>query len=205
MFDPMQEDQNALECHPPRTPFWQWLIIIFLTVPIFGGLIAAGLVMAAELINHFQTTMQTRLLLLATGGGISLVLLWIFARWDQERWYWVLTPDALIGGAKQNLIFPFSTIAKIVPGLPEKTIPLVAANQFVDPAVWNAIMHARKLALLLKFSDGSFMPFHVHKCAGSSELMDEMLKRLADRIDRNYVYTQPEVKALRAADWNRRV
>jgi hypothetical protein len=90
-----------------------------------------------------------------------------------------------------------------VPGLPAKTNRLVAANQFVDPALWATFMRERRLAILLKFSDGSFMPFHVHRCVGGSCLMAELVRRLADRVDHDYTYTPQEVKALRSAHWNR--
>jgi hypothetical protein len=199
----MHEEDATIQCQPPRTALWQWLITILATVAVFGGIIFIGLLMIFELATNYQTTQGAKLFLLALSGVLSIVLLLIFVRWEQDRWYWALDEDKLIGGKKKDKIFPLSSIETIVPGLPEKTNLIFTANKYVHPELWASVMIERKLALLLKFSDGSFMPFHVHRCVNGCQLMTGLVKRLTDRLDRDYEYTRHEIKALRSADWNR--
>lgn len=177
--------------------------MIVATVGVFGVLIFAGLLIISELVTNYETTQQTKCVLLGVGVVISIVLLSVFIRWVQDPWYWILEKDRLVGGRRKDKVFPLSSITTIVPGLPDKTNPLVAANKFVNPEIWTIVVTERKLALLLKFSDGSFMSFHVHRCVDGSRLMTELITRLAEHIDRHYEYTDQEIKALRSADWNR--
>ena len=198
----MRED-NTMKCHPPRPPLWHWLAIIGLSVAFPGALIFAALVIASELVTNYQTPGAIKGCFAVVSSLLGVGLMFLFLRWEQDRWYWVLEADRLIGGKKRDKIFPLPSVVKIVPGLPDRTNPLVAANKFVHPDLWATVIAERKLALLLKFADGSFMPFHVHRCVNGCPLMTGLVKRLEYRIDRDYAYTRKEIRALRSADWNR--
>jgi len=196
-------EEHHIHCHPPSSPFWQLVVAILGGAVVFGAMILAGLVIAYEFLMDSAPSGQTKLGLMGVSVGISAVLLLLFIRWEQDRWYWTLTGEALMGGKKRSRRYPLDSIALIVPGLPEKTHLIVEANKLFHPALWQSLVQERRLALLLKFADGSFMPLHVHRCVEGRTLMSELIRRLAARIDPNYVYTEREVKALRAADWNR--
>lgn len=174
-----------------------------MSVAFLGALILAAQVIVSELITDYQTPGSLKGVFAAVSGLLGVGLMFAFLRWEQDRWYWVLEGNKLIGGKKKEKVFPLSSVVKIVPGLPDKINPLVAANKFVHPELWATVMAERQLALLLKFADGSFMPFHVHRCVNGCPLMTELVKRLTDRVDSDYEYTQKEVKSLRSADWNR--
>lgn len=195
--------ENTIRCRPPATSFWQWFFVILGAMTVFGALIFAGLFMIMELLSDYATDGQTKWVLLVLSCAMSLFLLFLFIHWEQDRWYWTLTGEALIGGRNQTQRYPLSSIESVVPGLPEKTNILVEVNNVINPGLWQAVMQERRLALLLKFADGSFMPLHVHRCVDGRTLMSELIRRLADRLDPKYVYTEREVKALRSADWNR--
>jgi len=126
-----------------------------------------------------------------------------FLFWEQDRWYWVLEDDKLIGGRKKDKVFPLSSITAVVPSLPDEINLFVAASGFKNPELRDAIIIERQLALCLKFADGSFMPFHVHRCVNGTRLMTELVTRLAGHVVPDYQYTKLEIKALRSADWNR--
>lgn len=195
--------ENPIRCHPPATPLWHWVLAIVAAVAVFGSLIFAGLFMIVELCSNQAASPQTKLMLFILSGMISVILLVLFIHWEHDRWFWTLTGEALIGGRKQTQQIPLSSISLIVPGLPEKAHLIVEANRFINPQIWQGLIHERRLALLLKFADGSFMPLHVHRCVEGRTLMSALIQRLANRIDPDYVYSPREVKALRAADWNR--
>jgi hypothetical protein len=197
------EDAQIMECHPPREPIWHWPAIVFLSMLFPGLLILAGLVIVSELVTNYNTPAQLKVIFAIVSAVLSVALMAIFLFWERDRWYWALDKDNLIGGRKRDKVFPLSSIATIVPGLPDETLPILKLANIRNPELLDTLMPERKLALLLKFADGSFMPFHVRRCAGGIALMTELIKRLEDRIGRDYQYSKAEVKALRAADWNR--
>ena len=165
------EQKQMMECHPPREPVWHWPAIVFLSVLFPGVLILAGLVIVSELVTNYNTPAQLKVIFAIVSGVLSVVLMAIFLFWERDRWYWALDKDKLIGGRKRNKVFPLSQIAVIVPGLPDETLPLLKLTNIRNPELWETLMTERKLALLLKFQDGSFMPFHVHRCAGGTVLL----------------------------------
>lgn len=196
-------DEVLIECHPPRAPLWRSLTTFVGATVIFGGLIFMGLFMASESLTNHQTTQETKFALFAIGLVLALALLIVFVWWEQDRWYWALTEDHLIGGRKRDKPLPLSSVQMLVCGLPDTTNVLVTVSKVTHPDLYSLHMAERKLALLLKFSDGSFMPFHVHRCVNGSQFMTELLKRLGDRFVGDYEYTSTEISALKSADWNK--
>jgi hypothetical protein len=100
-------------------------------------------------------------------------------------------------------VFPLSSVVTVIPGLPNKVHPMIAAGKFVYPNLGPALILKRKQAIVLRFPDGSLLPFDVRACANGVPFMTELVERLADRIDGDYEYTRSEVRALRSADLNR--
>lgn len=200
----MQELQKTeFECHPPGSPWWHWILTGFGAVVIFGAIITAFLFTIFELITDYSTSEYVKYVLLGVGCSLSFVLLFAFHHWEQKRWHWTLKENELVGGKNRDRRFPLSSIQHCVVGLPYKVAMITKISRYTHSHLYADLIADRKIALLLKFSDGSFMPFHVHRCSGGSELMTELLKRLGDRIRDDYVYTVEEEKALKIADWNR--
>lgn len=192
-----------MQCHPPRTPIRHWFLIVGMSMVFPGALILVGLVIVSDLMTDYQTPALLKGIFAIVSAVLGVGLMLAFLRWEQDRWYWVLDEEKLIGGRKKDKVFPLSSVIRVVPGLPDKTNPLIAVNKYVNPEIWTNFMSERKRALLLKFVDGSFMPFHVHRCVNGTPFMTALVKRLADCFDSDYEYTRREVKALRSADWNR--
>ena len=123
----MQEN-NIIQCYP-RAPIWQWPLAIFGAITVFGGFIAMVLSVVADVITGDETTQHTKYILFAVGSVLGIVLMLVFQRWVDDRWYWVLEEDRLIGGKKKDKVFPLSSISAIVAALPDKMHPLIAANK----------------------------------------------------------------------------
>lgn len=194
-----------IRCEPPRSPFWQEFAVSLLWVMTVGGILFLLLLSAFEITAGTLASPRVKWATMLSAATISILLLAIFVRWERQRWYWVLTDDALIGGKTGRQVLPLASIAKIVPGLPGKVGILLALNRFVHRDLWAAITVDRRRALVLKFVDGSCMAFHVYRCVGGEALMDALRERLADRLDPLYEYSSGEQEALKYPEWNRAV
>jgi len=56
-------------------------------MPVFGGLIFAGMFMISELITNYNTSKETKLALLVLEEALSMILMLFFIRWEQDRWF----------------------------------------------------------------------------------------------------------------------
>jgi hypothetical protein len=111
-----------------------------------------------------------------------------------DRMFWHLSEIELIGGCRRKMRLPLSSLAKIVIGLPNK-FPIPGMEKFAPPQI-------RETSMLLCFSDGSLLPMRLHGMLNGTLLMNKLLSHYADRVDKNYKYSEEEIKILRKADIN---
>ena len=111
-----------------------------------------------------------------------------------DRMFWHLSEIELIGGCRRKMRLPLSSLAKIVIGLPNK-FPIPGMEKFAPPQI-------RETSMLLCFSDGSLLPMRLHGMPNGTQLMNKLLSRYSDRVDKNCRYSEEEIKILRKADIN---
>lgn len=167
-----------------------------------AAMIIICILIPLEYRNGFDTPVRTKQVVVAGSYLLGLGLLMLFLRQQQDRWHWLLNDRELVGGRKRRNIYPFSSMAAIVPGLPAQKSIILA---FAKSGAREAIAADRKISLLIVFKDGMLMPFHVHRCNGGTQLMTLLLAKCGDIVRTDYEYTEAELKALKFADWNRPV
>jgi hypothetical protein len=154
--------------------------------------------------NGFETPARTKYMLLMLSYPVGVLLMSVFLWWDQQRWYWWLTEDALVWGVRQAHVIPLSSVEKIVPGRPiAKGAVETAFGRGVTAEVREGLQLDYGISLLLLFKDGSMMPFHIHRCVNGTRLMTALLDQCRDRMDNGYHFSDRQRKQLRFADWNR--
>lgn len=169
-----------------------------------GVMFVVAFVMIAELATGFSTSDSLRAWLAISGCIAGIISMVVFLAWEQNRWYWVLTGNKLVGGrGGRARVYSLESITKVVPGLPGMTKKLSVLADFAVPGTGKAFDTYKNEALMLKFKDGTLIPFHLHNCVNGSLLMAELTARVADRVDTNYVFTENEKRCLLKADWNR--
>jgi hypothetical protein len=200
----MMENTN-LRALPPKPPLWHYPAIAFMSAMVPGMFYVLLFVMAAELITGFQTTQQTRYILLGTGCLLGIVTMVVFLLWEQQRWYWQLTDTELVCGALTKKVYPLSSIVRLSDGIPDIALPAKSLIDAINPILSEVLARGRAQAFLLVFQDGSLMPLNLHACEGGTQLMEELKVRMGNRVSQKCELTEAEAKALRLADWNRLV
>jgi hypothetical protein len=114
------------------------------------------------------------------------------------RYFWRLTQSELIGGINGKIRYPLSSIEKIIVGLPgQMLVPGAAA--LASPALKEAYAKKQAGSLLVIFQDGALLPLKLRAMTNGGILMDELVNRLPNRVTRDYVYSDQEIKILRSA------
>ena len=169
---------NAIEsCRPPRTPLWHYgMIAVYSCLPaVFVFLL---LFLPLELYNGFGTPARIKFTLLILSYPLGVALMAVFLWWEQQRWYWSLTDEALVWGIRQNRVIPLASVAKIVPGRPVAKSPVLAAfGRGVTAEVRTAMAVDYGISLLVLLTDGRMMPFHEHRCVNGKRLMNAFLDK----------------------------
>jgi hypothetical protein len=115
-----------------------------------------------------------------------------------NRHFWRLTRSELIGGITGKVHYPLSSIEKIIVGLPSQ-MPIPGTGAFVSPALKELYAEKQATSLLLMFQDGALLPLKLRSMTNGSALMDELVDRLQNRVARDYVYSEKEIKLLKSA------
>jgi hypothetical protein len=127
----------------------------------------------------------------------AVVAFWFTSRLV-NRHFWRLTQSELIGGITGKIRYPLSSIEKIIIGLPGQ-MPIPGTNALVSPALKELYAEKQATSLLLMFQDGALLPLKLRAMANGATLMDELVNRLQNRVARDYVYSDKEIKILRGA------
>ena len=127
----------------------------------------------------------------------AVVSLWFTSRL-LNRHYWRLSAFELIGGMTGKVRYPLSSIEKIVIGLPGQ-MPIPGTGAFASPATKELYVEKQATSLLVTFRDGALLPLKLRAMANGAVLMDELISRLNDRVVRDYVYSEKEIRILRGA------
>ena len=191
-------------CRPPRPAWWHFPVLaLYALMPACFILIA--LLVPLELKNDFETPADTKMALCVLSYVLGVWLMVVFLVWQQARWHWSLTPDALWWGPRKRHKIPLDALKKIAPGRPMPTKSPVHAvfHRAVKQQAWEIMSAEFTMALLLIFEDGSILPFHVHRCPGGTALMRKLVELHRDALDPDYQCSKEEQRRLRFADWNR--
>lgn len=119
MLSRTESIETIAECRPPKTPFWHYplMALLFCAAAAFIFIL---LFIPLELMSEFKTPKRITYGLLLFSYLTAALLMALFLRWEQERWYWKLTEDSLIWGRRKRNVIPLSSLVKIVPGRPMK-------------------------------------------------------------------------------------
>jgi len=164
--------------------------------------------------EHTMARMKMgNLLSLMTVGSVICAIPLYFILQDDGSTSWELTDHALIYGKTERKVFPLSSLVTIVPGLLEKQ------KTFLSDIDIDTINDMRKRTLLLKFNDGSMLPFFVCYALrfdpdpdslgpdkvpieNGEELMSELLRRYEHLVDHHYQFSAEEIKLLQEPAMN---
>jgi hypothetical protein len=127
----------------------------------------------------------------------AVVAFWFTSRLV-SRHFWRLTQSELIGGITGRIRYPLSSIEKIIVGLPGQ-MPIPRTGAFASPALKELYAEKQASSLLLMFQDGTLLPLKLRAMADGATLMDELVSRLQNRVARDYVYSDKEIRILRSA------
>lgn len=195
----MSADGEVITCEPKkpgcavRAVWWTW-------GAIFIALVADLLTFAALTLWEVRTGPPPSAFAGPCLFGLSCIVGALLSRaiirWYQDAFHWTLTNTELVGGRDGKVRFNLSSITKIVPGLPETPLlNLMLIMSLLPPCGSGAIVRRRR-AFMLKFSDGTILPFNVHECTNGTPLMDALLSRCQGTVDGEYEYTWREKRHL---------
>lgn len=116
-----------------------------------------------------------------------------------HRRYWKLTEDKLLAGTAGKKHYPLKNLERIVPGIPMQRQWLLGLlnQEAIDHVVVN-----HRLALVLRFVDGTLLPLNLHALSNGTRLMTELVSRFRERIDPEYDFSPQEMKCLRRTEFN---
>lgn len=116
-----------------------------------------------------------------------------------NRRYWGLTEDALLAGVAGKKAYNLADLDKIIPGIPlQRQWLLGVLNQdAIDQVVVN-----HRLALVLRFTDGTLLPLNLHNLVCGTNLMTELVSRFRERLDPQYELSPNEMRSLRRTEFN---
>ena len=190
-----------MECYPPPPTVWDRFLLFFLGFICFGSIILVPLIVFADLITAYKTPTYLKICLAIPSGALGIYGLMIFSKWHQNAYHWTLTDQKLIRGKKKTTIIPFSSIQKIIPGLPDKMGTLLSANKFVRPDLHQIHEIQRGQTLCIKLLDGSILPFNVHSCINGTQLMQQLIDNLEEIVDLEYKFSSNEISILKYPKW----
>ncbi|MBI5775228.1 MAG: hypothetical protein HZA89_16010 [Verrucomicrobia bacterium] len=182
----------------PSKSDWFASIIV---CPIF---VAIGAIPPLLVVSGFyidSPTGRTPKLALAGCLVIGAILALWFSWRTLNRFYWHLTEAELIVGRWGRKHFALSTVDRVVLGLPPILLQS-GLGKLVTPEVRHAYTVARASSLLLIFKDESLLPLTINHLPNGTALIDELMKRLQNRVMSDHVYTEEQIKRLRGADPN---
>ena len=116
-----------------------------------------------------------------------------------NRRYWSLTEEALLAGAAGKRAYDLADLDRIIPGIPlQRQWLLGVLNQdAIDLVVVN-----HRLALVLRFADGTLLPLNLHALSDGTRLMTELVSRFREKLDPEYEFSPQEMKCLRRTEFN---
>jgi len=196
---------DEIKCRPPRPPLWHYPALIIMPVFVPGLFILAGMVMVSECVTNYSTTDNAKIVMAVASAFIAIALMAVFLRWEQDRWYWVLSGDRLIGGILRDKTFHLASVDRVVLGMPVEGNLLMGLIAAARPDLADALRSEKKIAIVLMFKDGSILPMHLYRCENGSRLMARLLEQVQDRVVPNYRYSATEERLLRQLEWNRPV
>jgi hypothetical protein len=197
-----QEDMETIQCQPQKQSTKDYFLLAILNI-VPAGLMFSLFFISSELITDFKTPGSLKIFFMILGYILSALLYYYFYNWERERWYWKLTESELINGKRKLKSYRLSDINKIIKGLPHKTNLVISANKFLNPQIYQGTLIDRALCLLIKFEDGSMLPFHVHRCFNGTNLMNQLVALKSNLVVQDYFYSEEEINLLKKADWNK--
>ena len=78
-------------------------------------------------------------------------------------------------------------------------MPIPGMGAFASPNLKEFYAAKQATSLLVIFQDGAMLPLKLRAMTNGSILMEELVSRLQNRVVRDYVYTDKEIKTLRSA------
>jgi hypothetical protein len=190
----MKEEIDAISTHPTSK---DWLAYI-VGFPMFTAI--ASILPLLLLQSHYVRTPTGTAPSWAIVGVLifgAVVAFWFTSRLV-SRHFWRLTSSELIGGITGKIRYPLSSIQRIIVGLPGQ-MPIPGTGAFASPALKELYAEKQASSLLVMFQDGALLPLKLRAMANGATLMDELVNRLHNRVTRDYVYSDKEIKILRSA------
>jgi hypothetical protein len=107
----------------------------------------------------------------------------------------------LIGGPRQNIRLPLSSIEKIIVGIPVEW-PFPGLGKLASPLAREVFAFQKEKTLLVVFDDQHLLPLNLHALPNGTELMNALCYRFKDRLITHHTYTAEEANRLRHSDAN---
>jgi hypothetical protein len=192
----MRADTGGISTRPTSKD-WRGYIVGFLTFTAIASILPLILLQFHYVNTPAGTAPSSQIV-----GVVVLsafVSFWFCSRLVNRN-FWCLTQSELIGGITGKIRYPLSSIEQIIIGLPSQ-MP-IPGTALASPALKENYVERQAASLLVKFRDGTLLPLKLRAMANGAELMDELVNRLSDRVVRNYVYSEKEIKRLRGAFLN---
>jgi hypothetical protein len=116
-----------------------------------------------------------------------------------NRRFWTLTDSRLSVGIRRQISYSLIDIDRIIPSVPMQARHLWLLE---SEALISEFMEAHAHGLVIRFTDGSLMPFNVHSLPDGTRLMIELVTRFKNRLDPQYAFSANDLKQLKRTEFN---
>ena len=188
--------EDMIEAKPTRSDVLTWWLMLFpllaliATIPFLLGVGVLQMQHTGKPVPSWEFP------LIAVPG---ILLGFHVSRHLLHRRHWRLTEDHLLAGISGKKSYSLQNLDRIIPGIPmQRQWLLGVLNQdAIDQVVIN-----HRLALVLRFVDGTLLPLNLHALSSGTRLMTELVSRFRERLDPEYEFSPQELKCLRRTEFN---
>lgn len=214
----MNKNKIISECIPIDTKLQVFLASIFFG--LFFGVILFGItvIIPCQILHPGKLiyddgvlSLSSIIILYLINALVTILALRVAINKSNDVYYWKLTKTELIGGKKSDIIIPLHMIEKVILFWPPKTNFgykfLTKVTKFHPSKSIRTLSNAENIirsnSLLLKMDNQKFLGLYLHPHPGGSKLMDELVKLIINKVDKNYKYSDEEQKNLNKVRMNK--
>ncbi|MBL1417608.1 MAG: hypothetical protein COA76_05795 [Moritella sp.] len=169
----------------------------------YGGiLLGGGGFLLLESIAYEFPIKTRQIIAMVLGVLIAGIYAYFRIRQYREKECWSLSGNILSCGNPVNYEVDLSAIEKAIPALPKPSwnnFLFGGKLKFKEHATVEAIYTS---TLILKLDSSTYLPLYLFNLDGGLGMMNEITKKIADKIEEQYKFSPAEVKALKPRKLN---
>jgi len=140
----------------------------------------------------------------------AMMMIWLTAKFikkTNDKLCWKLTDDQLIGRSNGSLVIDLTSIASVIPYLPQDSkiskmiqkfgAVSLSAYGYKGPSIEQHNSWCRSNSLYLILDSGERLPICLHSIEGGTEIMIQLWEKVKDKVNEKYSYSAEEVKSIR--------